>query len=171
MSERVGREYRLAAFPEGLPPEEQTSAIFLTEGYPSAGAIQLFGGAQLPAVYSPHNSYYLWGVPPDSHGPVITIGFEADQLRPWFEEVEIVARNPCEFCMGWRQDMPIAIARRPKRSLREGWPELRSWRFSARSRRRSATAALSWLAQVRTTRPPASSCRKRPKRSAPTLCC
>ncbi len=108
-----------------LTPQERRSAVFLTEGYPSAGAIELFGGGQLPPVYSPHNNYYIWGRPPDGAEPVIAIGFEPEQLAPWFEDVVVVARNPCEFCMGWRQNMPIAIARRPRRSLREGWPELR----------------------------------------------
>jgi hypothetical protein len=117
-----------------LAPEEQQSAIFLTEGYPSAGAIELFGGPELPPAYSPHNNYYLWGPPPEVHGPVITVGFEADQLEPWFEDVEVVARNPCELCMGWRQNMPIAIARRPRRSLRDGWPELRRFGNTIRKR-------------------------------------
>ena len=118
----------------GLTPAEQRDAIFLTEGYPSAGAIELLGEPELPAVFSPHNSYYLWGPPPRAHGPVITVGFEPEQLEPWFGSVEVVVRNPCEFCMGWRQDMPIAIARRPKRSLREGWPELRRYGTTIRKR-------------------------------------
>lgn len=108
----------------GLSDAERRDAIFVTEGYPSAGALDLFA-PELGPVYSPHNSYYDWGRPPASHGPLIAIGFEVEQLAPWFEQVEIVARNRCEYCMGWRQDMPIAIARRPKRSLHDGWPELR----------------------------------------------
>ena len=39
----------------------------------------------------------------------------------------MVARNPCAYCMGWRQDMPIAIARRPTASLHDGWPALRRY--------------------------------------------
>jgi hypothetical protein len=63
---------------------------------------------------------------------VIAVGFEPEQLAPWFADVEVVARNPCEFCMGWRQAMPIAIGRRPKRSLADGWPELRRFGNSIR---------------------------------------
>ena len=121
-----------------LPPEERRDAILLTEGYPSAGALELFGGTNSPPVYSPHNNYFLWGPPPADHGTVIAVGFEPEQLQAWFARVEVIARNPCRYCMGWRQQMPIALARDPRRSLHDEWPALR--RFGATIRKQHLLA-------------------------------
>jgi hypothetical protein len=124
--ERVSRVYA------GLDPSEQERAVILAESYAPAGAIELLGRAGLPPVYSPHNTYYLWGPPASEPEVVIAVGYEPEQLAPYFDRVDVVARAPCRYCMGWRQDMPIALARLPRRSLRDSWPELRRYGLPAR---------------------------------------
>jgi len=46
--------------------------------------------------------------------------------------VRLVARTECRYCMGWRRDVPIVIARWPRRSLRESWPASRRFGLPAR---------------------------------------
>lgn len=58
---------------------------------------------------------------------MIALGYEPEQLASHFESFQVVARAPCAYCMGWRQDYPIAVARRPLRPLAELWPELREY--------------------------------------------
>lgn len=115
-----------------LPPARREGAVILASGYAGAGALELLGGADLPPVYSPHVTYYFWGPPPTDSELVITVGYEPEQLAAYFERIDVVERAPCEYCMGWRQDVPIALATGPRRSLREAWPELRLYAMQAR---------------------------------------
>ena len=113
---------------------DQKRAIILAESYAPAGAIELLGDADLLPVYSPHNTYYLWGPPAREPAVVITVGFEPEQLTGYFDSVEVVARAACRYCMGWRQDLPIGLARTPLRTLGEMWPELRRYGYPIRKR-------------------------------------
>jgi hypothetical protein len=110
-----------------LELRERAGAVVLAAGYPSAGALEVLGGDDLPSVYSPHVSYYFWGPPPEAASVVIAVGYEVEQLAPYFEVAQVVevARALCAECMGWRQDVPIVLARDPQRSWAELWPELR----------------------------------------------
>ncbi len=115
-----------------LDAGQRERAVILASGYSPAGAIELLGGSELPPVYSPHNNGYLWGPPKIEPDLVVAVGFEPQQLAPYFGRVDIIARAPCRYCMGWRQNVPIAIATEPKRPLREAWPELRHYGYSLR---------------------------------------
>jgi hypothetical protein len=110
-----------------LDLRERAGAVVLAAGYPSAGALEVLGGDDVPSVYSPHVSYYFWGPPPEAASVVIAVGYEVEQLAPYFEVAQVVevARALCAECMGWRQDVPIVLARDPQRSWAELWPELR----------------------------------------------
>ncbi len=46
-------------------------------------------------------------------------------LPSLFEQIELARVHDCDWCMRWRDQMPIWIARRPKRPLAEAWPELK----------------------------------------------
>ena len=54
------------------------------------------------------------------------------RVTSFFESIEIRDRAKCHYCMGWRQDVPIAIARGLRRPLESIWPELRRYGYSAR---------------------------------------
>ncbi len=109
-----------------LGPEERSRAIILAPSYGQAGAIQLLGrGRGLPPVYAPQNSYHSWGPPEDPVEAAIVVGFSEDTLRWLFDEVELVHIHDCEWCMSWRDGMPIRLARGQKIPFREAWPEFR----------------------------------------------
>lgn len=110
----------------------RAKAVVLAEGYAPAGALELLGGEDVPPVFSPHNSYHHWGPPPADTELVIAVGFEPEQLEAWFDEVELVARSACRYCMGWRRDSPIALARGPRERFAELWPRLRRFGISSR---------------------------------------
>ena len=137
LAHRMGSEELVEAVSRvyaDLDPADQKRASILAEGYAPAGAIELLGDADLLPVYSPHNTYYLWGPPAREPAVVITVGFEPEQLTGYFDSVEVVARAACRYCMGWRQDLPIGLARMPLRTLGEMWPELRRYGYPIRKR-------------------------------------
>ena len=55
----------------------------------------------------------------------IIVGFEEETAEALFEKVELITVHDCEWCMPWRDEMPIRIARGPKLSLQEAWPEFK----------------------------------------------
>jgi hypothetical protein len=103
----------------------RSEVAILAPSYGHAGALELHGHAlELPVVYSTHNSYHLWGPPDQAKRVWIVLGFEAEVLRGWFESVERASTIDCEYCNGWRDDLPVWIARGPKVTWRELWPDL-----------------------------------------------
>jgi hypothetical protein len=121
----------VATIVASLPEPERQSAIIFAESYAPAAALERLG-EDLPPVFSGHNNYHLWGPPADEPGLVIAVGFEPEQLRPFFADVDVVHRTECHWCMGWRQEAPIALARSPRRPFAEAWPELRRYGMPAR---------------------------------------
>ena len=119
-----------------LEPAERRRVVVLAASYGQAAPIEFLGRNRgLPPVYSPHNSYFSWGPPPDSADLAIVVGFgvtgAAGELAPedplprLFEEIELAAVHDCNWCMPWRNRMPIWLARGRKRPFRQMWPELR----------------------------------------------
>jgi len=136
-SHRMGSEgfvNEVAAVFEGLSPAERRDAIVLSGDFAHAGAIEHLGPRHsLPRVFSPHNSYYLWKPEPGlSPSLVIAIGLDEGLLRKEFGEVELAALYRCAYCMGWRDDLPIYVARSPRRPLLELWPGLKRFGLPTR---------------------------------------
>ncbi len=97
-----------------LSDEEKARAVVLAPSYGHAGALELFGRGRLPPVLSPHNTYHLWGREESRRlegGVLISIGYGAKDLGAMYESLEQVAIHDCEYCMTWRDEMPIFIAR------------------------------------------------------------
>ncbi len=106
--EQVATVYR------SLPEEDRARAVILAPSYGHAGALELFGRGRVPAVLSPHNTYYLWGrddLRLLEGGVLISIGYDAEDLGAMYESIEQVAVYDCDYCMTWRDEMPIFIAR------------------------------------------------------------
>ena len=71
----------VAAVRDTLAPGQRAQVVILTSNYGEAGAIAWYGPSHgLPAPYSGHNGYALWG-PPSGAGPVITVGTSDAQTR------------------------------------------------------------------------------------------
>jgi hypothetical protein len=114
---------------ELLAPAERDRAVILAPSYGQAGAIELLGrGRDLPPVYGFQNSYFHWGPPPDETNVAIILGpFSEEGVRWYFEEVELARIHDCDWCMPWRDEIPIWLARRPRLPFREIWPELKHY--------------------------------------------
>lgn len=108
---------------EALPPEERERAIIGAPSYGQAGAIERFGPRYgLPPVIAGHNTYHAWSrelAPRLADSVVIAVGWNPEDLSQSFGDVRQVAIYTCEYCMGWRNDMPIYVARKPKLSASE----------------------------------------------------
>jgi hypothetical protein len=112
-----------------LAPEEKARAVILAPSYGHAGALELFGEGRLPPVLSHQNTYHLWGremLRSLEGGVLISLGFGEDDLGHIYESVVQVAVHDCDYCMTWRDEMPIFIARGLKISseeLPDAWEE------------------------------------------------
>ncbi len=110
-----------------LPPNEQTKAVILAPRYEPAGAAEFFGPALgLPPVISYHNNYYLWGLRGSSGEVAISAGVPQKDLEKLYLDVRLIGYNHCQWCSEAR-DLPLAIARNPRKPLRDVWSELRSY--------------------------------------------
>jgi 4-amino-4-deoxy-L-arabinose transferase-like glycosyltransferase len=119
-----------------LSPAELENTVIFGASYGQAAPVEHLGrGRGLPPVYSGHNSYYFWGPPPDSVEVAVFVGFSEEgpdgrmqpdpRLQELFARVELAHVHRCAWCMAWRDEMPIWIAREPKRPFSELWSELR----------------------------------------------
>jgi hypothetical protein len=112
-----------------IDPARRNRAIILVPSYGQAGAIELLGrGRGLPPVYATQNSYFHWGPPRDPVDvAVITGPFSAATVNRFYEDVELARVHDCDWCMPWRDELPIWIARGQKVSFREVWPMLKHY--------------------------------------------
>jgi hypothetical protein len=112
-----------------INPEERKRAIILAPSYGQAGAIELLGrDRNLPPVFATQNNYFHWGPPPDSVEAAIIIGpFGEDMVRAFFEEFELAITHDCDWCMPWRDEVPIWLVRKPKVPFSAAWSELKHY--------------------------------------------
>lgn len=120
---QVDRIYR------GLPPDEQATAVILTNNYGEAGAINTYGRPMgLPTAVSGELSYYYW--PPRSlDGPVITVGLDRDFLMTLFAHCD--ARGTVSNSYGLNNEeygAPLMVCRQPTLPLGELWTRLKAFR-------------------------------------------
>jgi hypothetical protein len=115
----------VAAVYRALPEEERREAVLIAANYGEAGAIDFFGPRHgLPGVVSPAGSYWFFG-PGENPGHVaVTIGASAEDLAPFFDSLQVGTRVVNEWAVEEERDVPILVARRPRRSLQEVWPTL-----------------------------------------------
>ena len=133
LADRFGREELVAQIADiykGLPPEEQKRTILLMPSYGHAGAVELMGEPLgLPAVMTAQNTYHMWGraiAPQLADSVVIAVGWDREALEHSFADVSDVATYTCQYCMNWRNNMAIRIARNPTLTASEfqkAWEE------------------------------------------------
>ena len=126
LADRFGWEElvaQVAAIYENLPTSEQRRTLILAPSYGHAGALELLGEPyELPPVVSAHNTYHMWGRELSGRladGPVIVIGSNRNDLESFFDDVQQVGIYQCDYCMNWRNDMPIYVARQSKLTASE----------------------------------------------------
>jgi hypothetical protein len=120
MTEVVAGVYR------SLPEEERARCAVFASNYGEAGAIDFFGPARgLPKALSGHQNYFLWG-PRDYTGEcVITVSEELEDVRKSFDSVEPAAVFTHPYVLPHENNTPVLVARRPKKPLREIWPDVK----------------------------------------------
>ena len=118
----------VAAVYHAMPPEEQARVAIIANNYGDAGAVDLLGPRyDLPMkALSPHVSYWLWGPGDPSKDVFIVLGDRPDRLQRWCEDVEVAAELHHPWTAVW-ENRPVLVCRRPRLSLRELWPKIKSW--------------------------------------------
>jgi 4-amino-4-deoxy-L-arabinose transferase-like glycosyltransferase len=110
-----------------LPPEDRARAVVYAPSYGQAGALELFGPPRhLPTTtICNHNTYHLWSTGHTDSDVLVAAGAREDELRRLFGDVRVARVHRCEYCMSWRDEMPIYVARGAREPLSRYWPQLR----------------------------------------------
>lgn len=112
----------IAAY-DALPPEQRASTIVLAETYWQASALDQLGRDRLPPIYSPSRGFGYFGTPPDDAAVVLAIGWEQDDLRERFNQVEPIATVDTRLGFpGNTQDVTIWNCTGRKASWSSVWP-------------------------------------------------
>ena len=122
MTAEVARVYN------SLPAEERPRCAVFARNYGEAGAIDFFGPRYgLPKAIGKHQNYFLWG-PRDYTGEcVITVGEREEGVRKSFDQVELAATITHPYAIPHENNLPVFVCRRPKRPLKEIWPEVKCY--------------------------------------------
>jgi 4-amino-4-deoxy-L-arabinose transferase-like glycosyltransferase len=110
-----------------LTPEERGQAILYAPSYGQAGALELLGRAHglPPTVVCNHNTYHLWSTGHTDADVLVAAGAGEDDLRRLYRDVRVARIHRCDYCMSWRDEMPIFVARGAREPLSRYWPGLR----------------------------------------------
>ena len=109
-----------------LRPDLKQNCVIITGSYGQAGALEFYRKQfDLPPVYSTHNSYFMWGPPPDSVKTYIGVLIPKSDLVGFFHDVDIAGLFSCEYCMNYETEIPLYIARGPRVSVKEVWPRIK----------------------------------------------
>ena len=118
----VDRVYRT------LPEEDRRRAVVYVPDYGHAGALERWGPARgLPRVISSQNWYYHWSAGHADADVLIAVGANPEDLKQLYREYSLVDHVRCDYCMSWRADMPIYVARQPIASLNDFWPRTKHY--------------------------------------------
>jgi hypothetical protein len=98
----------------------------LCSNHGEAGALELYGPEfGLPRVFATHNSYHLWGPPPDSVKTYIGIFVNPDDFQSKFESVVEAGIHTCQDCTRPQRRIPIYVARGPRFSIAAEWAKFK----------------------------------------------
>lgn len=108
-----------------LTPAEREAVVVIGTNYGRAGAHDHLGvRLGLPPAVSPIGSYWFFGPGPKPGDVAIVIGGERDDLLPLYETITLAERIRGELRVPEEQDVSIWLARSPRGTLQEIWPEL-----------------------------------------------
>ena len=110
----------------GLPSADRDSLMILASNYGEAGALDLYGRG-LPAVVSPHLTYYYWAPAQMEPSTVIVVGYSRDDLAPYCGDLQQAGTITNSY--GLRNEeygKPIWICRHPLVRLDRAWPRLKA---------------------------------------------
>lgn len=115
----------LAVAYHALPPLERAQAVIIANNWGEAGAAEFYGKRYgLPPVVCAQGTFYNFG-PGERPGAVaITIGENRERLLQLFDSVETAGHLTNPLTVTEEQDLTIYVARRPRRTLQQIWPEV-----------------------------------------------
>ncbi|MDX6337347.1 MAG: hypothetical protein QOG05_4687 [Streptosporangiaceae bacterium] len=119
----IAREY------DALPAAQRARTALLTGNYGEAGAIDRYGPALgLPAAYSGHNNFWLWGPPPAADRSAIVIGLDPSFLGREFRHVRPIATFGNDLGItDDEQGSPVYLATGLRESWARAWPAFRDY--------------------------------------------
>ncbi|HEX8285838.1 MAG TPA: glycosyltransferase family 39 protein [Pyrinomonadaceae bacterium] len=122
MTETVARVYN------SLPADERARCAVFARNYGEAGAIDFFGARHgLPKAIGKHQNYFLWG-PRDYTGEcVITVGERGADVQKSFDQSELAATITHPYALPHENNLPVYVCRKPKRPLKEIWPDVKCY--------------------------------------------
>jgi hypothetical protein len=110
-----------------LPPVQRRITAVFADRYAYAGALDFYGARYgLPAVISPNNSYYLWGIRGYDGRSMLAVGAtDYWLLMRWFGSVRQVAVYRNDYRWMLEGPLPIYLCTRPRVPLAAMWPALK----------------------------------------------
>ncbi len=119
---------QVSAILESIPADQRDQVAIFTGSYGEAGAVDVLGAERgLPPASSGHNTYWLWGPPPE-HSSVIGVGEVGDVLRPICPDLTQVdtITNP------WGVEneeygLPLLLCASPTGQLADVWDDVRHY--------------------------------------------
>jgi hypothetical protein len=132
LADRTGWEdfvAQVARIYEQLPPAEKASTLIYAPSYGQAAAVDVLGRQYgLPRAISGHNTYFHWSQREGVNSDVlIAVGARRDDLEGIFRDVRLAGTTSCAYCMTWRNEMPIYLARGPVAPLSSIWYKARHY--------------------------------------------
>lgn len=108
-----------------LSAAERNEAVILAGNYGEAGALDFYGRRLgLPSAISAAGTYWFFGPGVKRGSVVVTIGIPGEDLSRFFEETRLATTVTHPWAVSEERDVPIYIARRPRKTLQEVWPSL-----------------------------------------------
>jgi hypothetical protein len=131
LADRIGWEHfarEMADALQSIPPQERAHASIFVIDYGHAGMLELrkeeYG---FPDVFSPHNSYWMWGRDQTMGSTVLALVLDPSGLKRSFGDVRHLKQIETPFAMPWRANMGVFIAREPSVDLRAAWEAARHY--------------------------------------------
>lgn len=119
----------VAANYHALSAVDRADCALVVETYGEAAALHVYGPArQLPEVYSPHNSFYYWGPPPQASTYLFYYGEYAEaELRAHFDSVRVLDKfdHPYPYTLMGGGLRRLYLCKGPLFTWDTWWPALR----------------------------------------------
>jgi 4-amino-4-deoxy-L-arabinose transferase-like glycosyltransferase len=107
-----------------LPANERATAVIFTGNYGEAGAVDRFGPSLgLPRAYSGHNAFARFGMPADSSGPVVVLGYGDPSVDFGGCRAAATVDNGVEVD-NEEQGGTVFVCKRPREPWPVLWPQL-----------------------------------------------
>ncbi len=128
-ADQLGWEHQVATVARvyrSLPPTEQRETVLGADNYGEAGALEFFGPRYgLPEVVCGCGSYWYFGPGSRPGNVLIDVGSDSTEIARLYGDVHLAARIRSAWSVMEERDVPVWIARRPKMTLQEAWPDVR----------------------------------------------